>query len=126
MDGEAPTGRNIREIEKTGDPYELDRHIKTLLSEKALLSLILKYAIKELSNYSLKEIETFIEGDVEIGENPVMPHGRKNSKVEGMNQESQPTGEGKIVFDLKFKLLLPEDEPDEYRHVIVKDRKSVV
>ena len=110
-------GNTINQYKKSELDIKYDHHIKILLSYKSILALILKYSIVELKDYDIETIATFIEGNVEIGSQEVLPHSKET--IDGNTQESSNISEGNIRFDLKFHLVLPEDEDQEYREVIV-------
>ena len=57
---------------------------------------------------SFEEIAKCI-GDIRIGKVPVDP-GLTNLRVETNSEEDSVSGEGKIVFDIKFNLFLDDGE----------------
>ena len=103
-------GKTLQEEQDYGERLKNDRVIKRFLAEKSLLALILREAIPGLENKSLAEITEMIEGNVQIGSAEIRPHHPEKAVIDGTHQESLETGEGKITFDLKFRMTIPGEE----------------
>lgn len=82
---------------------ELDNSCKNLLSHKQILAWILKYAVEEFAGHSVEAIaERYILNDtIQVS------HDRQ---ITGMNTECHPLGEGKINFDLLFRVRMPSSK----------------
>lgn len=78
-----------------------------ILAKKIILSWILKYTVKEFFNYSIEKIEKCIEGTPKVVEVPV-DAGLSNKSIEGMNTEDAIPNEGRITYDIKFYVILPD------------------
>lgn len=79
---------------------------KKLLSRKAILAQILKYAVKEFADYELEEIEKkYIEGEPELGINTIPLDDTLD--IKGRNTESNSPNEGLITFDIIFDAVVP-------------------
>lgn len=97
------------ELEIADSNIRYDMHVKRLLSLKVFLSRILKGTMKEFADTDLATIEASIEGDPEIGSTPVMP-GETNSgeRITGNGQEDGIPGEGKVTYDIRTYVILPD------------------
>ena len=106
----------ITYLSKSLDAYagrtELDAEAKKITADKGVLARILQSNVAELSGYELQEIETFIEG-IEISQVPLTSETGQKSKTEaiiGMNTEDSVPGEGRITYDVRFYVCIPEKE----------------
>ena len=91
------------------DKSRYDAEIKKILSDKQILAWILKYTVKEFKQYSIKQIIPCIEGVPEIGTCKVRP-GHDSEVIDGMNTEDAVPGEGRVTYDIRFRVVLPEGE----------------
>lgn len=101
-----------RSLGAYGDRAELDAEAKKITADKGVLARILQGNVVELSGYELQEIETFIE-EVEVSKVPLVSETKTQSRTEaivGMNTEDSVPGEGKITFDVRFYICIPEEE----------------
>ncbi len=94
-------------IDATQKRNAYDAEIKLLLSDKMILSWIIKYCVSEFSGYSPEEICACIEGEPEVSERSVFPRSVPEAIV-GMNTESSIPGEGKVTYDIRFYVLTPD------------------
>lgn len=94
---------NVIDRYTLGQKY--DAEIKVALSDKQLLAWILKYSVEELKDYSIEEIKECIEDAPEVGSHPVVPESKKE-KIDGMNTEDNVPGEGKVTYDIRFRICL--------------------
>lgn len=85
-----------------------DKHVKDILADKQVLSMILKYAVEEFADYSYEEIANCIS-EVEISECPLDPGLTNLGKVQGENLENNIPGEGVIFFDIRFSARLRDN-----------------
>ncbi len=51
-----------QDIERRNFRIQYDQCVRIVLSNKPILSRILKYTVKEVKGFSLEEIESFIDG----------------------------------------------------------------
>lgn len=97
------------DIDATEEKSKYDAQVKKVLSNKIILAWILKYTVKEFFDYSIAEIEKCIEGTPEVAKVPV-DAGLSNRSIEGMNTEDAVPNEGRITYDIKFYVILPNGE----------------
>lgn len=74
------------------------------------MAWILKYTVKEFARSSLDEIQQCIEGTPEIGTTAVDTGLTNVDCITGMNTEDGVSNEGKVTYDIKFYVLLPNKE----------------
>lgn len=96
-------------MEIVGKKAQYDVEAKMLIADKGALSWIVKYTVEELKDYPLKEIAEFIEG-IEIASIPVYPGMVKTEAIVGMPTEDAVPNEGKVTYDARFYVLVPEKE----------------
>ena len=94
------------------------------MANRELLAHILKGTVEEYKDYTVKEIERWIEPEIEIGENAVDMDFADCSEVEkvfieGSSQESRSLVEGRRFYDLKFSAFVPKKGKKEYIKLIV-------
>lgn len=118
-------------IDATQQRNAYDTEVKYILSDKGILSWILKDCVSEFSAYSPEEIRACIEGEPEVAVRSVFPgqtqedlqepgriqqylqeHVSEHTAeaIEGMNTESAIPGEGKITYDIRFYVLTPDEK----------------
>lgn len=98
-----------RAIDATQERNAYDAEIKLILSDKMILSWVIKYCVSEFSAYSPEEICACIEGEPEVAKRGVLP-GHTPDAIEGMNTESSIPREGKITYDIRFYVLTPDEK----------------
>ncbi len=81
-----------------------DEVAKRVLADKHILARILKETMKEFENYDTETIVNCIEGEPQIGRNEVA------DIITGTNTEDLVPNEGRVVFDIKFYVILPDKE----------------
>ncbi len=96
-----------RSLDSANDKAKYDENVKTLLSDKTILSWILKYSAEEYRECSIDEIRACIEGTPQVADISVMPGSTRLDKVLGMNTEDEVPNEGRITFDIIFYALHP-------------------
>lgn len=96
-------------IGTVGDKAQLDASAKKIVSDKGVLSWIIKYTVEELKDYTLEEIAASIEG-IEVAAIPVYPGMVKPEAIVGMPTEDDVPNEGKVTYDIRFYVLLPKGE----------------
>ena len=112
------------DIEKENLFIQYDKSIKKVLANKPILARILKFTVQELSILSLQQIENCIDGNsVMIGQTFVEP-GLSNPKIINKQLEDDISGEGRIVYDLRFEVNLPYGEKTKIIINIEAQRKS--
>ena len=78
-----------------------DSLAKQFLSRKSILAQILKYAVAEFAECSLKDIEEkYIEGNPSLSINTVPLDDTLD--IKGKSTESNSTNEGLVTFDIIF------------------------
>ena len=84
-----------------------DKEALAILSQKRIMAKLLKEVVLEVKNYSIEEIETFIEGKPKIKKVGVHPNTKILPRIVGRATESKLLGEGTVKFDLWFNLDIP-------------------
>ena len=113
-----------QDIERKNFRIQYDQCVRIVLSNKPILSRILKYTVKEVKGFSLEEIEGFIDGkEISIGTTAVNP-GSSNQKIIGSAREDSIEDEGRIFYDIRFPLILPNGETEKIIINVEAQRKS--
>ena len=86
-----------------------DAQALAILSQKKLMAKLLKEVVPEVKQYSVEEIETFIEGTPKVSKIGVHPNTKLLPRIIGRATESKLLGEGVIKFDLWFNLDIPNE-----------------
>ena len=98
-------------VPKTSDKWQYDGRAKSVLKNRTVLACILKCAVAAVKDKTLDEIASLIEDNIEIGI-PVEP-GLTNTylvrDINGLGNENEADGEGKIAYDVKFYARLNEN-----------------
>lgn len=94
-------------IDITETKSQYDTSAKYLVSNKQVLSRIMKYSIPEYKECSIEEIISCIEGTPEVETHSALP---QSEKIEGMDTTSKIPGEGEFSFDIRFDALTPKEE----------------
>lgn len=105
------------ELQQNRDKTRHDTSCKKILSNKYILAYVLKGCLKEFQDCDIKDIaEKYIEGIPKISEMPVhesQKEGRNDEtprvreKVLGLGNELVSNTEGKVTFDLFFRVIIP-------------------
>ena len=112
------------DIEKENLFIQYDKSIKRVLANKPILARILKFTVHELSKLPLHQIEYCIDGNsVMLGQTFVDP-GLSNPKIVNKQLEDDISGEGRIVYDLRFEVNLPDGENTKIIINVEAQRKS--
>lgn len=98
------------DIDATDGKTKYDTQVKKVLANKIILAWILKYTVKEFSEYSISDIEKCIEGTPEIALVPIEAGLTNAEKITGLNTEDAILNEGKVTFDIRFYVILPNGE----------------
>ncbi|MDO4204837.1 MAG: hypothetical protein Q4D07_10175, partial [Selenomonadaceae bacterium] len=98
------------EIELANSEIRYDMQVKRVLSLKVFLSRILKGTMKEFADTDLATVEASIEGNPELGCIPVMPGGANGERIIGCGQEDGIPGEGRITYDIRTYVVLPDGQ----------------
>ncbi len=113
-----------QDIERRNFRIQYDQCVRVVLSNKPILSRILKYTVKEVKGFSLEEIESFIDGrEISIGTVAVNP-GASNQKIIGSEREDSVDSEGRIFYDIRFPLILPNGTAEKIIINVEAQRKS--
>ena len=112
------------DIEKENLFIQYDKSIKKVLANKPILARILKFTVNELSNLSLQEIESCIDGNSVVLGQTFVELGLSNPKIINKQLEDDISGEGRIVYDLRFEVNLPDGEKTKIIINIEAQRKS--
>ena len=95
-------------IDGNADKSKYDAEVKKVLSDPQILAWILKYTVKEFKDFSIEQIIDCIDGKPEVGARYVRP-GHYTKAIDGINTEDSVPGEGKVVYDIRFRVILPGD-----------------
>ena len=93
-------------VERNADMSKYDAEVKKVLSDPQILAWILKYTTEELKECSIECIVNCIEGKPEVGSRYVNS-GHYVKSIVGMNTEDSVQGEGKVIYDIRFRVILP-------------------
>ena len=96
-------------LHESGLKTRYDTEVKKILSNKTILSWILKFTLKEFQNYTIEEIQPCIEGEPQISEVPVRPRHPPECIV-GLSNEDKEIDEGFITYDIIFHAFTPSKE----------------
>ena len=116
---------NVLERNNYKDRY--DTQAKQILSDKTILSWILKYTTSEFKDYPIELIKTCIEGEPEVGTHRVFPSLAPDTSEEqepscpnpddtspeaitGLDTVDKVPGEGEVTYDVRFTVLTPTAE----------------
>ncbi len=116
---------NVLERNNYKDRY--DTQAKQILSDKTILSWILKYTTSEFKDYPIELIKTCFEGEPEVGTHRVFPNLvpdiSEDSESSGPNPDNtfpeaitgldtvdKVPGEGEVTYDVRFTVLTPTAE----------------
>ncbi len=98
---------NVLEGNNNKDRY--DAEVKKILSDKTVLSWILKYTVAEFDGYPVEDIRECIEGEPEVGTQRVYP-GHTPEAITGLATEDKVPGEGVVTYDVRFYVITPSEE----------------
>lgn len=104
------------DIDATDGKAKYDAQVKKVLANKIILAWILKYTVREFFELSISVIEKCIEGTPEVAKVPVDTGLSNMESIEGLNTEDAIPNEGKITYDIKFYVILPDGE---YTKIII-------
>ena len=94
-------------IDTAGEMISYDEACKRVLANKIILAWILKSCVREYYDYEIEEIaDKYIEGEPEVSASAVNVD-EVAEFVTGMNAEDTTIKEGKTLFDIKFRAILP-------------------
>lgn len=96
-------------LQETNIKAKYDTEAKKLLSNKEILSRILKYSVKEFENYSIPEIIASIEGEPLISQIRVRP-GHCAGNIAGLSNTDKEINEGEITYDIIFHVVTPDKQ----------------
>ena len=105
---ETNLAQTVDAINDSGSAY--DTNVKYLLSDKQILSWILKYTVEEFQEMSIEDIIGCIGDDIEIGTRPVDAGLSNLGRVRGTVTEDNVPGEGVIYYDIRFTAYVKETE----------------
>lgn len=88
-------------LHESGIKARYDTEVKKILSNKTILSWILKFTVKEFQTHSIEEIQQCIEGEPQISEIPVRPH-HSPERITGLSNEDKEIDEDYITYDIIF------------------------
>ncbi len=100
---------NVLEGNDCKDRY--DAEVKKILSDKTILSWILKYTTEEFASTPVSQIRECIEGKPEVGTHRVYPGHTAKQKPEaitGSDTVDKVPGEGQITYDIRFYAVMPD------------------
>lgn len=103
-------------IDATKEKIKYDTQVKKVLANKIILAWILKYTMKEFQQMNIPDIANCIEGEIQIASIPLEPGLTNTDVITGQTNENAIPNEGKITFDLRFFVILPDGE---YTKIII-------
>ena len=103
---------------------QYDRSVKKILAHKTILARILQYTVKELAGYSSNEIQNFINSEDLTTSTVAVDPGLSNMKIVPQNAEDDVTLEGRIFYDVRFSITLPDGERQKIIINVEAQRKS--
>lgn len=98
-------------IDAADGKERLDAQIKKILSNKKILSWIVKYTVTEFADMALERIEAYIEGEPEVAKIPVYPGKTNMESITGLPTEDKVPNEGEVTYDIRFYMIVPGREP---------------
>lgn len=105
---ETNLAQTVNATNDSGSAY--DTNVKYLLSDKQILSWILKYTIEEFQEMSIEDIIGCIGDDIEIGTRLVDAGLSNFGRVKGTVTEDNVPGEGIIYYDIRFTAYIKKAE----------------
>ena len=105
---ETNLAQTVNATNDSGSAY--DTNVKYLLSDKQILSRILKYTIEEFQEMDIEDIMGCIGDDIEIGTRPVDAGLSNLGRVRETVTEDNIPGEGIIYYDIRFTAYIEEAE----------------
>ena len=92
-----------------------DENVKLILADKNVLAWILRRCTSEFASESLDTIRACIDGDPAVNQLLVAPHltneqTRHTDRLETLSQEDTSPSEGRIAFDVHFKVRVPASD----------------
>lgn len=96
-------------LHESGIKARYDTEVKKILSNKTILSWILKFTVKEFKDSTIEEIWECIEGEPQISEIPLRPR-HPPECITGISNEDKEITEGCIFYDIIFHALTPIKE----------------
>lgn len=96
-------------LHESGIKIRYDTEVKKILSNKTILSWILKFTVKEFKDNTIEEIWECIEGEPQISETPLRPR-HPPECISGISNEDKEITEGFISYDIIFHALTPIKE----------------
>ncbi|EOS40133.1 hypothetical protein C808_01104 [Lachnospiraceae bacterium M18-1] len=105
---ETNLAQTVSATNDSGSAY--DTNVKYLLSDKQILSRILKYTIEEFQEMDIEDIMGCIGDDIEIGTRPVDAGLSNLGRVKETVTEDNIPGEGIIYYDIRFTAYIKEAE----------------
>ncbi len=97
-------------VEAADDSSSYDTNVKFLLADKQILARILKYAVQEFKDMTVRDIMDSIGDAVDVGEKPLDAGLSNLGRVNASSTEDNIPGEGKIFFDIRFAAYHKETE----------------
>ena len=97
-----------KDIEAENLDIRYDQSVNRVLANIPLLAPITKYTVTEMKNFSIPMIEKCIDANsIQISQVFVEP-GLTNRKIVNDELENKIPGEGRVVFDIRFTITLPD------------------
>ena len=98
-------------IDLTTDKERYDACCKRILAEKIILAWIMKHTMIEYESYEVGEIaDKYIDGKPQIANVKVMPDADSVPRIEGVGVEDNTVNEGTVVYDIRFRAIVPRTE----------------
>lgn len=95
------------DINEADDKIRYDQQVKNVLANRPILARILKRTVSELKQYSLEIIERCISTHVDVSSIYVNT-GETNTKIVSEATTDKVANEGKVIYDIKFSITMPD------------------
>ena len=96
-------------LHEAGIKARYDTEVKKILSNKTILSWILKFSVAEFKNDSIEKIRECIEGVPQVSTIRVRP-GYTPESITGISNEDNIIDEGTITYDIIFHVITPDSQ----------------
>ncbi len=103
MNNDSKTATYVaKTLHMTAGDSTYDTHAKALLSDRQVLSWILKYTVREFHDMNIPDIMGCIDDDITVDGVPIDPGLSSLGPVRESKTEDAVPGEGVIFFDIRF------------------------
>lgn len=98
-----------RSLTVAGAMVQYNDRVKNVLANKQILAWILQSTMTEFEGCSIEEVEMCIEGTPKISKVSVNPgESNANRKIVGCDTVDEVPEEGKVIYDIRFVVYVPQ------------------